>query len=118
ARVPVARGADEPTHRLFFTGNKDGVLEQHVYSVDYLNPREPQRLTEKGFWDAADMNKRGTHLLVTRSSTDQPPQTYLADASGKRIAWLEENRLDASHPYAPYMAAPREAKFGPIAAPA
>ncbi|WP_155263617.1 S9 family peptidase [Sphingomonas segetis] len=109
-------GVDERDHRLFFTGNKDGVLESHVYSVDYLKPAEPRRLTEAGYWNTADMDKAGTRLLVTRSSTDQPPQTYLADASGKRIAWVEENRLDASHPYAPYMAAHRAVKFGTLEA--
>ena len=31
-------GVNEANHRLFFTGNKDGVLESHVYSVDYLIP--------------------------------------------------------------------------------
>jgi dipeptidyl-peptidase-4 len=109
-------GVDERDHRLFFTGNKDAVLESHVYSVDYLKPAEPRRLTEAGYWNPADMDKAGTRLLVTRSSTDQPPQTYLADASGKRIAWVEENRLDASHPYAPYMAAHRAVKFGTLEA--
>jgi dipeptidyl-peptidase-4 len=109
-------GVDEPNHRLFFTGNKDGVLEQHVYSVDYLRPGEPQRLTEAGYWNAAVMDKAGTRLIVTRSSPDQPPQVYLADVAGKRIAWVEENRLDASHPYASYMAAHRPIKFGTLKA--
>jgi len=109
-------GVDEPNHRLFFTGNKDGVTESHVYSVDYLKPGEPQRLTEAAYWNIADMDKAGTRLLVSRSSPDQPPQTYVADASGKRLAWVEENRLDASHPYAPYMAAHREVKFGTLEA--
>ena len=109
-------GVDEPNHRLFFTGNKDGVLEQHVYSVDYLSPGEPQRLTQPGYWNDAAMDKAGTHLIVTRSSPDQPPQVYLADDAGKRIAWVEENKLDASHPYAPYMAAHREIRFGTLKA--
>jgi dipeptidyl-peptidase-4 len=109
-------GVDEGNHRLFFTGNKDGVLTQHVYSVDYLNPAEPQRLTEPGFWNAAEMDKHGTRLLVTRSSPDQPPQVYLADQSGKRIAWVEQNKLNAAHPYAPYVAAHREIKFGTLKA--
>lgn len=109
-------GVDEPNHRLFFTGNKDGVLEQHVYSVDYLNPGEPQRLTESGYWNAAEMDKSGTRLLVTRSSPDQPTQVYLADDSGKRLAWVEENALDPSHPYAAYMAAHREIRFGTLKA--
>ena len=109
-------GVDEPNHRLFFTGNKDGVLESHVYSVDYLSPSEPRRLTETGYWNSADMDKAGTRLLVSRSSPDQPPQVYLADESGKRLAWVEENKLDASHPYAPYLAAHRPVKYGTLKA--
>ena len=109
-------GVDEANHRLFFTGNKDGVLESHVYSVDYLAPGEPKRLTETAYWNTADMDKAGTRLLISRSSPSQPPQIYLADTSGRRLAWVEENRLDASHPYAPYMAAHRETKFGTLKA--
>ena len=109
-------GVDQAHHRLFFTGNKDGVLEQHVYSVDYLRPGEPQRLTEPGYWNDAVMDKAGTHLLVTRSSPDQPSQVYLAGGDGKRIAWVEENKLDTNHPYAPYLAARQPVKFGTLKA--
>jgi len=109
-------GVDEPHHRAFFTGTKGSVLEGQVYSVDYLNPSEPQRLTETGYSNTADMDKAGTRLLISRSSPDQPPQVYLADDSGKRLAWVEENKLDASHPYAPYLAAHRPVKFGTMKA--
>jgi dipeptidyl-peptidase-4 len=109
-------GVNEATHQLYFTANRDGVLEQHVYSVDYLNPGEPKRLTEAGYWNSGDMDKNGTRLLVSRSSPDQPPQVYLADTRGQRIAWVEQNRLDASHPYAPYLAAHRPIKFGTLKA--
>lgn len=107
-------GVDENNHRLFFTGNRDGVIEQHVYSIDYLRPGEPRRLTETGYWNAAEMDKGGNRMLVSRSSPDQPPQVYLADDTGRRLAWVEENRLDSSHPYAPYMAAHREVEFGTL----
>ena len=109
-------GVDEPHHRVFFTGTKDSVLEGQVYSVDYLNPGEPLRLTEAGYSNSADMDKAGTRLLISRSSPDQPPQVYLADDSGKRLAWVEENKLDASHPYAPFVAAHRPVKFGTLKA--
>ena len=109
-------GVDEANHRVFFTGNKDGALEQHVYSVDYLNFGDPKRLSETSYWNAGEMDKNGTRLLVTRSSPDQPPQVYLADTNGARIAWVEQNKLDASHPYAPFMAAHREIKFGTLKA--
>ena len=109
-------GVDEAHHRLFFAGNKDGVLENHVYSVDYLNPGEPQRLTERDYWNSAEMDKAGTRLLVTRSSPEQPAQVYLADTNGKRIEWVEQNKLAAGHPYAPFLAAHRPAKFGTLKA--
>ena len=109
-------GVDEPHHRAFFTGNRDSVLESQVYSVDFFNPGEPQRLTETGYSNAADMDKAGTRLLISRSSPDQPQQVYLAADSGKRLAWVEANRLDATHPYAPYLAAHRPVKFGTLKA--
>lgn len=109
-------GVDEANGRIFFTANKDGVLEQHVYSTSYRTNAASQRLSEGGFWNAAEMDKQGTRLLVTRSSPEQPPQVYLADATGKRISWVEQNKLDASHPYAPFVAAHRPAKFGTIRA--
>jgi len=109
-------GVDEARHQLYFTGNRDGALEQHVYSVDYLSSGEPKRLTEIGYWNDGAMDKNGTRLLVSRSSPDQPPQVYLADTTGARIAWVEQNKLDASHPYAPYLAAHRAIKFGTLKA--
>ena len=109
-------GMDEANHRLFFTSNEDGIIEQHVYWVDYLNPGEPQRITEPGYWNDAVMDKAGTRLLVTRSSPDQPPQVYLADTSGKRIAWVEENRLDSHHPYWPYLSTKQPVKYGTLKA--
>jgi len=110
-------GVDEAHHRLFFSANKDDVLESQVYAIDYLHPREPRRLTERGTWNEASMDKAGTRLLVQRSSPTQPPQVYLADASGKRIAWIEENRLDAHHPYAPYLPGQRPVTYGTLQTP-
>ena len=109
-------GVDEARHRVYFAANKDDVRESQVYWVDYLNPGEPQRVTERGFWNDGVMDKAATRMLVTRSSPDQPPQVYLADTNGRRIAWVEENRLDATHPYAPYLAAKRPVEFGTMKA--
>lgn len=109
-------GVDQAAHKLFFTGYADTVLEKHLYVVDYLSPAAPKRLTETGGWHEIAMDKRGTAALVTRSTPTQPAQTWLADAAGNRRAWIEENRLDASHPYAPYLAAHVAPEFGTIPA--
>src|SRR5437763_1707577 len=109
-------GVDQRSHRLFFTGTKDDVLAPQVYSLDYLAPAAPQRLTDLAFANDASMDKHGQSLLVTRSSPAQPPQVYLPDESGKLLTWVEENRLDAGHPYAPYLASHRLPTFGTIKA--
>ncbi len=109
-------GVDQKSHRLFFTGTKDDVLAGQVYSLDYLYPGAPERLTDPAFVNDASMDKHGQTLLVTRSSPSQPPQVYLADESGNRLTWIEENRLDAAHPYAPYLASHRLPTFGTIKA--
>ncbi len=114
--VDGVAGVDQKTHTLFFTGFADTVLERHLYAVDYLRPDAPRRITEPGGWHDVVMDKGGTAALITRSTPTQPPQTWLADAAGKRLAWIEENRLDAGHPYAAYLSSHVAPTFGTIPA--
>lgn len=109
-------GFDEAKGRLFFTGNKDDVLEQHLYALDLKRPGNVTRLTEKGWWNGATMDGAASRFLITRSSPSQPAQVYLADVTGKRIAWINENAIQPDHPYYPFAASHRETKFGTIKA--
>ena len=112
-------GVDQQASRLFFLATSEqDPLEQHVYAYDFAaqTPTMPHRLTEPGFTHSATMDKKGQTLLVTRSNDDTPPQMYLADQEGKRLAWVEENALDADHPYAPYLASHRPTQYGTIPA--
>lgn len=109
-------GVDQKKGRLFFTANKDEAIAQHVYALSLASPGKVERLTEPGWTNAATMDKAGQTLLITRSADAQPPQVYLADQAGKRLAWVEENKLSPGHPYAPYLAGHRQARFGTIKA--
>jgi dipeptidyl-peptidase-4 len=114
--VNEVQGVDEEKGLVYFLGNKDTPVEQHLYAVSYTKPGEPRRLTEKGYWNTAAMDGKGTRALVTRSSPTQPSQVYIADPAGKRLAWLEENRLDANHPYARYLDSHVAPAFGTLKA--
>ncbi|MEO5866856.1 MAG: S9 family peptidase [Sphingomonas sp.] len=105
-------GFDEAKGRLYFTANKDGPLEQHLYAVDIAHPGVVTRLTELGWWNTATMDAAASRIIVTRSNTDQPAQTYLADTSGKRVSWINQNAVGAGHPYYPYIQAHRPTTFG------
>ncbi|MHA6317158.1 S9 family peptidase [Altererythrobacter sp. CAU 1778] len=110
-------GIDQEAGRVFFTAtSEDNPLEQHVYGFTIGSADKPGRLTEAGFTHTASMDKDGKTLLISRSSHDQPPQTYLADATGKRLAWVEENALGPDHPYAPYLPSHRPAQYGTVKA--
>ena len=109
-------GVDEKSGRVYFTGTKDDPLAINVYALNLANPAKIERLGEPGFVHAASMDKSGQTLLVTRSSPTQPPQVYVADGKGERLAWVEENKLDANHPYAAFLASHRAPTFGTIKA--
>jgi dipeptidyl-peptidase-4 len=110
-------GVDEKARRVYFTGTAETPIEQQLYWVSYDKPGKPVRVTEAGWNNSAVMDKGATHVLVTRSNTGQPSQTYLADADGRRLAWIEENRLDASHPYGAYLDSHVKPVFGTIMGP-
>jgi dipeptidyl-peptidase 4 len=109
-------GVDEAKGRVTFLGNKDGVLERHLYTVDLGKPGAITRISEPGFWYAAKTNDTASRIVVTRSKGDQPTQVMLTDAAGKRLAWVNENKVAGDHPYAPYLAAHRAKQFGTIKA--
>ena len=54
--------------------------------------------------------------LITSTTPTQPAQVWLGDGAGRRLAWIEENRLDAAHPYAPYLASHVQPQFGTLTA--
>jgi dipeptidyl-peptidase 4 len=115
--VDTVAGVDEKAKRVYFTGTAETPLEQQLYWVSYERPGAPARVTEAGWFNSAVMDKGATHALVTRSNPSQPSQTYLADAAGRRLAWVEENALNASHPYAPYLDSHVQPTFGSLTGP-
>ncbi|MEL7189122.1 MAG: DPP IV N-terminal domain-containing protein [Pseudomonadota bacterium] len=110
-------GVDEELLTVYWRGVK-GVLEQHIYaSGPTMSADErPMQVTEDGFTNDAMMDRTGKTLLITRSATNQPNQSYLADESGKRLTWVEENALDDDHPYAPHLASHVTPEYGTIPA--
>ncbi|MEM7729624.1 MAG: DPP IV N-terminal domain-containing protein [Pseudomonadota bacterium] len=65
---------------------------------------------------SAAFNADCTRYLETFSSDDTPPQVRAFEADGTPLAWLSENRLDADHPYAPYLDAHIAPEYGTLAA--
>ena len=109
-------GVDEGKGRIYLTGTKDDVLEQHLYAVDIARPDVLTRLTERGWTNSASMDGAASRFIISRSNAGQPTQVYLADTNGKRLEWINENAIRPGHPYYPYLASHQPTKFGTIKA--
>jgi len=108
-------GVNEKAGEFHFQAT-DNVLTQQIFRADLLGKDKPQLLTDPAFTNGASMNRAGTQMIVSRSAPNQPPQTYLADAAGNRLTWLEENRIEAGHPYQPYVQSHVTPQYGTIEA--
>jgi dipeptidyl-peptidase-4 len=114
--VNALEGVDEARKVAIFTASIDTPLERRIYEVSYAKPGKPKALTPAGGWWTAKVADTGGAFTAGYSDPKTPPQTALYDATGKRVRWIEENKLDASHPYWPYAATLPVPEFGTLKA--
>jgi dipeptidyl-peptidase 4 len=114
---------DEAAGLVYVAGNRDNALDKQVYALklDGSNAANPQRITAEDGWHdatfAGDNGGSGIGLFVDSWSDPRTPiQVSVRKPDGSRVAWIAENRLDDSHPYAPYRAAHIVPEFGSIKA--
>ncbi len=115
---PAVRGVDERRGKVYFMGTLKTPLERQLYvaDLDHGVKRAPVALTSQDGWNSVTMSADARRFLLGYSDPAQPPQVSLHDVTGKRLAWLIENRLDADHPYAPYLDRHVLPEFGTIPA--
>jgi dipeptidyl-peptidase-4 len=107
---------DEKTGTLLFTASIDTPIEAQLHRVSYLKADAPRALTSGHGWWSVTVAKSGSAFAGTYSDPMTPPRTALYDGEGKLIRWIEENKLDATHPYYPYLAGRRVPEFGTLKA--
>ncbi len=103
--APAVRGIDEKRGKVWFMATRKTPLERqlHVADLDDGTAREPGAVTSGDGWHAVTMSPDTKRFILIYNDPAQPPQVSLHDAAGRRLAWLVENRIDANHPYAPYL---------------
>ena len=111
--VKALVGVDQGKGEAYFTGNRETPIDQNFYSVS-LNGGPVRALGEASWWNSVDVKRNTAPFVITRSNPMQPEQSYLAAADGSRLRWIDENRIDDAHPYAPYLAAHVKPVFGTI----
>ena len=115
---PVDRleGVDETRQVAIFGASMDSPLERRIYEVSYAKPGKPKALTSGGGWWSAKVADAGGAFAGSYSDPKTPPQTALYSADGKRVRWIEENKLAEGHAYWPYASTLPVPEYGSLKA--
>ena len=109
-------GVNEQTGDVYFTASmRDGKelpIEQQMFRANLNRTVDPVAVTPGGGWWTVSVNGPATAYVGNYSDPQTPPQSALYRIDGTRVRWIEENRLDASHPFAPYVSRLRTPEFG------
>jgi len=106
---------DEARKVVIFGASMDTPIERRLYEVSYAKPGKPRALTPAGGWWTAKVASNGA-FVGSYVDPRTPSQTALYAADGKRVRWIEENRLAEGHPYYPYPAGHTVPEFGTLKA--
>jgi len=108
-------GVSQDGRTVYFEGWVETPLERHLYAVPFEGG-EPQQITRgEGVWSAT-LGEGAAGFIGRYSDPLTPPQTGLYDMDGALISWIEENALDETHPYAPYLGAHAAPEYGTLTA--
>jgi dipeptidyl-peptidase-4 len=114
--VSALEGVDEARNVAIFAASMETPLERRIYEVSYAKPGRPKALTSAGGWWTAKVAETGGAFAGTYNDPKTPPQTALYAPDGKRVRWIEENRLAEGHPYWPYASTLTVPEYGVLKA--
>lgn len=109
---------DEANGKVFVSSNRDFVPDRQVYALplDGSAADAPSRISKRDGWHGAEFADDASIYVDTFSDPLTPPQISVRKPDGSFVAWIEQNKLDESHPYWPYMDSHVVPEYGSILA--
>ena len=100
---------------LYVSGWKDNPLSNHIFKITQTEdgPAVDQVTKGEGL-HGASFNSGCTRYLGSHTDDTQPSTLRAYEADGTPLAWLNENKLDETHPYAPFLEAHIEPEYGQL----
>ncbi len=116
--VKSLNGVNAETGEVFFTASmRDGEeypIEQQMFRASLRETVRPVPVTPEGGWWSASMNRTGTAYVGNYTDPTTPTRSGLYQADGTFVRWIEENALDADHPFAPFVSRRPVTEFGTL----
>jgi dipeptidyl-peptidase 4 len=117
-RARAVKGIDEKNRLLYFTATEKDPTERHLYrtSLDTEEPHHVVRISQNDGLHGITMSSDANLYVDIFTSRSQPPQVSVHGTDGKLLVYLLENRLDAQHPDAAFLADNSIPEFGTLTA--
>lgn len=96
---------------LFVSGWQDNPLSNHIFKV---SGDTVTQITQRDGQNSANFDGDCTRFLGTHSDDATPSNLRAYTADGDALAWLNENKLDSTHPYAPFLDAHISPEYGQL----
>ena len=116
--IKSLNGVNTETGDVFFTASmRDGEeypIEQQLFRASLNRTVDPVAVTPEGGWWSASVNRTGTAYVGNYNDPTTPMRSGLYQADGTFVRWIEENALDADHPFAPYVSRRPVTEFGTL----
>ncbi len=103
---------------LYVSGWNETPLSNHIFKVTPSEGSdfEVTQITSGPGIHSARFNRDCSRYLGSYSDDQTPTNLRAYEADGTPLAWLNENRLDESHPYAPHLKAHINPEYGQLEA--
>jgi dipeptidyl-peptidase-4 len=117
-RGRAIKGIDEIRRQVYFTATAQSPTERQLYStsLDTRDPGKVDRISQGHGLHGIMMSPDAGFYVDHFTSRTQPPQVSLHAMDGSLLSYLLENRLDAQHPGAAYLAGNSIPEFGTLSA--
>ncbi|MEE2692414.1 MAG: S9 family peptidase [Pseudomonadota bacterium] len=106
---------DEEAGLVYYSGWRDSPLERHLFTAP-LGKGETAQLTTKQGAHVAKYSKNCKTSIRYFYGDRQPSQAAVYGADGSFKFWLNENKVEGDHPYAPYLASHLDWTYGQLKA--
>lgn len=114
--VDSIKSIDEKEGWIYFTGRADTPLERHLYKVPMTgkSPEHVARVSKRNGYHSITFAGDNQSYLDSFSNISTPKQVSLHKINGEHITWLSENKVDETHPVAPFVGDMVEPEFGSL----
>lgn len=106
---------DEKEGWIYFTGRKETVVEKHLYRVPLMGGDIQDVSKRRGMHSVVFADNQAVYLDYFNNVV-QPPQVSLHGDKGQHLAWVEQNKVDKSHPLNAYFGLWQVPEFGQVKA--